>query len=231
MTDDRWRSPLGTRYASPAMQRLWGEPHRIGLWRRLWLALAEAERELGLDIPDAALAEMRAHLDDVDLEAAAALRARFRHDVMAHVHDFGDQAPAARPIIHLGATSAFVTDNADLLVMREGLRLLLGRLLAVLESLRGVRRTARRPALPGLHPLPAGPAHHRRQARDALDAGPGHRRRGALPPDRDPAAPGLQGHHRHPGLLPRAVQGRSREGARARAAGGARSWDRSGSTR
>ena len=75
MTDDRWRSPLGTRYASPAMQTLWGERHRIGLWRRLWLALAEAERELGLDIPEQALAEMRAHLSDADLAAAAARRA------------------------------------------------------------------------------------------------------------------------------------------------------------
>jgi len=71
MTDDRWRSPLGTRYASPAMQTLWGEPRRVGLWRRLWLALAEAERELGLDIPEEALAQMRAHLDDADLAAAA----------------------------------------------------------------------------------------------------------------------------------------------------------------
>ena len=128
MSDDRWRSPLGTRYASPAMQTLWGEPHRIGLWRRLWLALAEAERELGLDIPEQALAEMRAHLDDADLDAAARYERRFRHDVMAHVHAFGEQAPAARAFLHLGATSAFVTDNADLLVMRDGLRLLLGRL-------------------------------------------------------------------------------------------------------
>jgi len=135
MTDDRWRSPLGSRYASPAMQRLWGEPHRIGLWRRVWLALAESERELGLDIPDAALDEMRAHLDDADLATAAGYERRFRHDVMAHVHHFGDQAPAARPFLHLGATSAFVTDNADLLVIREGLRLVLGRLLGVLEHL------------------------------------------------------------------------------------------------
>jgi adenylosuccinate lyase len=121
MTDERWRSPLGTRYASPAMQTLWGEPHRIGLWRRLWLALAEAEWELGLDIPESALAQMRAHLDDADLAAAARYERRFRHDVMAHVHAFGEQAPAARPFLHLGATSAFITDNADLLVMREGL--------------------------------------------------------------------------------------------------------------
>jgi len=135
MTDDRWRSPLGSRYASPAMQRLWGEPHRIGLWRRVWLALAESEQELGLDIPEAAIAEMRAHLDDADLVTAAEYERRFRHDVMAHVHHFGDQAPTARPFLHLGATSAFVTDNADLLVMREGLRLVLGRLLSVLDAL------------------------------------------------------------------------------------------------
>ena len=127
MSDDRWRSPLGTRYASPAMQTLWGEPHRAGLWRRLWLALAETERELGVDIPDEALSQMRAHLDDADLAVAARYERRFRHDVMAHIHAFGEQAPAARPYLHLGATSAFVTDNADLIVMRDGLRLLLGR--------------------------------------------------------------------------------------------------------
>ena len=156
MTDDRYRSPLGSRYASPAMQTLWGEAHRIGLWRRLWLALAEAERELGLDIPDAALDEMRAHLDDADLAAAARYERRFRHDVMAHVHAFGEQAPAARPYLHLGATSAFVTDNADLLVMREGLRLLLGRLVAVLDAFRAfAERYAAVPCLAYTHFQPA----------------------------------------------------------------------------
>jgi adenylosuccinate lyase len=156
MTDDRWRSPLGTRYASPAMQTLWGERHRIGLWRRLWLALAEAERELGLEIPEEALAQMRAHLDDVDLADAARYERRFRHDVMAHVHTFADQAPAARPYLHLGATSAFVTDNADLIVMREGLRILLGRLVAVLSALEGfARRTAGIPCLAYTHFQPA----------------------------------------------------------------------------
>jgi adenylosuccinate lyase len=135
MIDDGYRSPLGTRYASPAMQRLWGDAYRAGIWRRLWLALAESEKELGLPIPDAALLEMRAHLDDTDPAAVARFERRFRHDVMAHVHAFGDQAPAARPFLHLGATSAFVTDNADLIVMREGMRLLLGRLIAVLDAL------------------------------------------------------------------------------------------------
>jgi len=156
MTDDRWRSPLGSRYASPAMQRLWGEPHRIGLWRRVWLALAESERELGLDIPEAALTEMRAHLDDADLATAAEYERRFRHDVMAHVHHFGDQAPTARPFLHLGATSAFVTDNADLLVMREGLRLILGRLLKVLDALGAfAERNAAEPCLAYTHFQPA----------------------------------------------------------------------------
>jgi len=156
MSDERWTSPLGTRYASPAMQLLWGEPHRVGLWRRLWLALAEAERELGLPITDEALAQMRAHLDDADLAAAARYERRFRHDVMAHVHAFADQAPAARPFLHLGATSAFVTDNADLVVMRDGLRLLLGRVVAVLSALEGFAgRTAHLPCLAYTHFQPA----------------------------------------------------------------------------
>jgi adenylosuccinate lyase len=156
MTDDRYRSPLGTRYASPAMQSLWGERHRVGLWRRLWLALAEGERELGLDIPEAAVEAMRAHLDDADLETAAKYERRFRHDVMAHVHAFGDQAEAARKVIHLGATSAFVTDNADLLVMREGLRLVLGRLIALLGALETfATRYAAVPCLAYTHFQPA----------------------------------------------------------------------------
>ena len=156
MTDDRYRSPLGSRYASPAMQTLFGEPHRIALWRRLWLALAEAERELGVPIPEAALEEMRAHLDDADLAAAAAYERRFRHDVMAHIHAFGEQAPAARPYLHLGATSCFVTDNSDLIIQRDGLRLILGRLVAVLDALRGfAERHAATPCLAYTHFQPA----------------------------------------------------------------------------
>jgi len=134
--DARYESPLGSRYASPAMQALWGARHRAGLWRRLWLALAEAERDLGAGIPEAAIAELRAHLDDADLDAVRAHERRLRHDVMAHIHHLGDQAPAARAYIHLGATSCFVTDNADLLVLRDACRLLLGRLREVLRALR-----------------------------------------------------------------------------------------------
>jgi len=130
------------------MQGLWSERRRIGLWRRLWLALLEAEQELGLPIPADAVAEVRAHLDDVDLERALEHEKRLRHDVMAHIHALGDQAPAARPYLHLGATSAYVTDNADLLLMREGLRLLLGRLAAVVVALGKLARRHR--ALPCL---------------------------------------------------------------------------------
>ncbi len=117
------------------MLELWSPSVRYGLWRRLWLALAESERELGVPIPDEAIEQMRANLDKIDFKAVAAYEKRFRHDVMAHVHAFGDVAPAAKPFIHLGATSAFVTDNADLILMRRGLSLLRGRLLDVLRSL------------------------------------------------------------------------------------------------
>ena len=158
MTDDRWRSPLGTRYASPAMQRLWGETHRIGLWRRLWLALAESEQRLGVPIPDEALAQMRAHLDNIDFASVVVYERRFRHDVMAHVHAFGDVAPAAHKFIHLGATSAFVTDNADLILMRRGLGLLRGKVLRVLRALAAFAREWRaEPTLGYTHLQPAQP--------------------------------------------------------------------------
>ncbi len=143
-----YSSPLSERYASPAMQALWGERRRIGLWRRLWLALMEVERELGLEIPERALTELRAHLDDADVARAAELEKRLRHDVMAHIHHLAEQAPAARPFLHLGATSAYVTDNADLILLRDGLELLLGRIAAVLVALAKLARRDR--ALPCL---------------------------------------------------------------------------------
>jgi len=138
------------------MQALWGERRRIGLWRRLWLALMEVERELGLDIPERALIELRAHLDDADLDRAAEHEKRVRHDVMAHIHHLGEQAPAARAFLHLGATSAYVTDNTDLILIREGLQLLLGRLAAVLVALAKLARRARAvPCLAYTHFQPA----------------------------------------------------------------------------
>lgn len=151
-----YTSPLADRYASRAMLTLWGPQLRYGLWRRLWLALAETQQSLGIAIPDAALDDMRAHLDDIDFEAVAVYEKKFRHDVMAHVHAFGDVAPAARKFIHLGATSCFVTDNAELILMRRGLHLLRDKLIDSLEAL-GVfaREWKDEPALGYTHLQPA----------------------------------------------------------------------------
>jgi adenylosuccinate lyase len=132
---DRYVHPLTDRYASREMQEVFSPGRRFGIWRRLWLALAESEAELGLDIPRDALAQMKAELDTIDLGRAAALEKRFRHDVMAHVHLFGEDAPAAKAIIHLGATSAFVTDNADLILHREALELIRERLVRCVAAL------------------------------------------------------------------------------------------------
>ena len=155
---DRYSSPLSERYASRAMVELWSPKMRYGLWRRLWLALAEAQRDLGLEVPDVALDQMRAHLDDVDFDAVAAYERRFRHDVMAHIHAFGDVAPAAKPFIHLGATSAYVTDNADLILMRRGLGLLRGKAVQALRTLSTfAHRWRDEPALGYTHLQPAQP--------------------------------------------------------------------------
>jgi len=138
------------------MLEMWSPDTRHGLWRRLWLALAEAERELGIPIPDEAIRQMRANLDKIDFKAVAAYEKRFRHDVMAHVHAFADVAPAAKPFIHLGATSAYVTDNADLILMRRGLNLLRDRLLEVLRSLAAfAERWRDQPTLGYTHLQPA----------------------------------------------------------------------------
>jgi adenylosuccinate lyase len=136
VSGDAYSSPLSERYASPAMLALWSAKRRHGLWRRLWLALAEAQRDLGVDIPEDAITQMREHLDDIDFAAVAEYERRFRHDVMAHVHAFGDVAPAARGFIHYGATSCFVTDNAELILMREGLSILRGRIVDAIRALR-----------------------------------------------------------------------------------------------
>src|SRR5215210_3385535 len=155
---DTYSSPLSERYASEAMLELWSARTRYGLWRRLWLALAEAEKELGAPIPDEAIQQLRSNLDKVDFDAVAAYERRFRHDVMAHIHAFGDTAPAAKAFIHLGATSAFVTDNADLILMRRGLDLLRSRILDVLRSLAEFAEKWRnQPTLGYTHLQPAQP--------------------------------------------------------------------------
>jgi adenylosuccinate lyase len=159
MTDlDRYHHPLTQRYASREMQRVFSPANRYGTWRRLWLALAESEREVGLDIPDEALEQMRANLDTIDFDKAAEYERRFRHDVMAHVHLFGDDAPAAAGIIHLGATSAFIGDNTDLILHREALQLIRDRLVLCIEALADFAREWRDlPTLGYTHFQPAQP--------------------------------------------------------------------------
>src|SRR5688572_26897646 len=128
MPHDVYENPLISRYASREMANLWGDQRKFSTWRRLWVALAEAEAELGLPITKDQIAELRAHVDDVNFEAAESYERKLRHDVMAHVHAYGDQCPAARSIIHLGATSCYVTDNTDLILMRESLQMVARRL-------------------------------------------------------------------------------------------------------
>ena len=130
-----YESPLVTRNASPAMCRLFGSQRRIETWRRLWIALAEAQRELGLPITARQIAQLKRGVAKIDFAQAAAYEAESRHDVMAHLHAFGDEAPDARGILHLGATSAFIVDNADLIIMRDALRLITEWLAAVIDRL------------------------------------------------------------------------------------------------
>lgn len=158
MTSQQYENPLTARYASPAMSHLWSAQRKFSTWRRLWLALAEGEKELGLSITDEQLAELRAHVDDIDLEAAAKYERQLRHDVMAHVYAYADRCPLAKPIIHLGATSCFVTDNADLILLREGLEIIRNRLVAVIDRLADFAHRHRNLACLGLtHLQPAQP--------------------------------------------------------------------------
>ena len=118
---DKYISPLCERYADEKMQKIFSPDNRYSTWRKLWVALAESEKQLGLNITDAQIEELKAHIYDIDYEKEAEYESKLRHDVMAHIYAYGDVCPDARAIIHLGATSCYVTDNADILLMREGL--------------------------------------------------------------------------------------------------------------
>jgi adenylosuccinate lyase len=135
--NDIYDNPLIARYASPGMATLWSPQIKFSTWRKLWVALAEVQRSLGLSITDQQIAALRCQVDTIDFAAADAYEKRFRHDVMAHVHALGDAAPAARAIIHLGATSCYVTDNADLILMRQALELIRDKTVAAIDALAG----------------------------------------------------------------------------------------------
>lgn len=153
---DKYESPLSTRYASDDMLHLFSQEKRIQTWRKLWTALARAEHELGLPITAEQVAELEAHIDDIDFDCAAQREKEVRHDVMAHVYAYGKAAPSAAGILHLGATSCYVTDNGDLILYRDGLRYLRGELIAVLKNLASFAQTYRAtPILGYTHYQPA----------------------------------------------------------------------------
>ena len=135
MSNDRYTSPLSERYASKEMQYIFSPDKKFRTWRRLWIALAESEKELGLNITDEQIAELKAHQDDINYEDAKKREAEVRHDVMSHVYAYGLQCPKAKGIIHLGATSCYVGDNTDIIIMTEGLQLVRKKLINVIAEL------------------------------------------------------------------------------------------------
>ena len=201
MANDVYTSPLASRYASPYMLHLFSPDSRFQTWRRLWVALARAQHQLGLPITARQVQELEAHVTDIDYEVAAAREREVRHDVMAHVYAYGKAAPSAAGILHLGATSCYVTDNADLILYRDGLRYLRGQLLSVLADLAAfARRYAAVPTLGYTHYQPAQPVTVGKRATlwmqdflsdvEELDC-----------PALRPEISGLPWHHRHRGQL------------------------------
>lgn len=151
-----YSNPLVSRYATKEMSGIFSEQNRIGYFRRLWLALAEGEKEMGLNITDNQIAELSAHLDDIDFETAKAREKIVRHDVMAHVYTYGLLCPEAAPIIHLGATSCYVTDNADIIIYRDALNLVRNKIVAVMDRLaRFAKKYKNLPTLGFTHYQPA----------------------------------------------------------------------------
>ncbi len=137
MSTDRYQSPLSERYASKEMQYIFSPDKKFRTWRRLWIALAETEKELGLDITQEQIDELKAHQDDINYDVAKAREKEVRHDVMSHVYAYGQQCPKAKGIIHLGATSCYVGDNTDIIVMTEALQLVRRKLVNVMQELSG----------------------------------------------------------------------------------------------
>ncbi len=201
MSTNRYESPLSSRYASDEMQYIFSQDKKFSTWRRLWVALARAEMELGLPVTQEQVDELERHVDDIDYNKAAQWERKLRHDVMAHVHTYGELCPKAMPIIHLGATSCYVGDNTDVILMREGLELVRDKVVRVLAHLAGFADKYK--SLPTL-----GFTHF--QAAQLVTVGD-------RAPCFHPGPAGVQGHHRHPGLLPGAVRRGPWEGA---AAGG-----------
>ena len=202
MSKDIYESPLSSRYASQYMLHLFSPDMRFQTWRKLWVALARAEHELGLPVSAEQVSELEAHISDIDYAVAEQREKEVRHDVMAHVYTYGKAAPSAAGIIHLGATSCYVTDNADLILYRDGLKYLRGQILSVLVNLSAfAKEYAATPTLGYTHYHTALSAGNSGKTRCALDAGFSLRLGGAGPCACHHAFLGLPWHHRHRGQL------------------------------
>ncbi len=136
MENNKYITPLSGRYASQEMNSLWSSDSKYSTWRKLWVALAETEKELGIDITDEQIEEMKQNINNIDYDIVAKREKECRHDVMAHVYEFGLKCPKAKPIIHLGATSCYVTDNTDVILMSQALELVKQKLLIVISNLK-----------------------------------------------------------------------------------------------
>ncbi len=136
MEKNKYMTPLSGRYPSQEMNYIWSDDSKYSTWRKLWIALAETEKEIGIDITDEQINEMKQHVFDIDYNVVAQREAECRHDVMSHVYEFGTKCPSAKPIIHLGATSCYVTDNTDVILMTEALKLIKQKLVAVIHNLK-----------------------------------------------------------------------------------------------
>ena len=155
---DRYVSPLSERYASREMQYIFSPEKKFCTWRRLWVALAEAEHELGLPVTEEQIGELREHMEDINFEVAKEREKAVRHDVMSHVYAYGVQCPKAKGIIHLGATSCYVGDNTDIIIMTEALKLVRKKLINVMDELaKFADRYKAQPTLAFTHFQPAQP--------------------------------------------------------------------------
>ena len=163
---DRYISPLSTRYASDEMQYVFSENFKFRTWRRLWISLAKAEKALGLNITDEQIAEMEKYKDDINYYVAEAREKEVRHDVMSHVYAYGKQCPEAEPIIHLGATSCYVGDNTDVIILKKASEIILKRLPPSLKTLPILPKNIR--ICPALHILIFSPRSLRPSAKDRL---------------------------------------------------------------
>ena len=171
MTNDRYQSPLSERYASKEMQYIFSPDKKFRTWRKLWIALAETEKELGLPITQEQIDELKAHAEDINYDVAKEREKVVRHDVMSHVYAYGKQCPKAKGIIHLGATSCYVGDNTDIILMSEALDIVKKKLVNVIAELAKFADEHKESADACIYTFPAGAADNGWETCNFVDAG------------------------------------------------------------